>query len=194
MGEFPDGNRNINDHLSAIMEQGPERRCHRDPILIAKPGYYLFTAPFRKQITMKTLLIGLLAAFALNACGQIQGTNDNQKTKKTEQKMDLAKISNENVRKAIEALQTGNKAAWYSCFTDEVIFTDDGRSLNFTSFFDNAFDKNEKFLDLDQIEHDGKDIYGNFHAGQWGTFRVFFKFHQNGNGKFDRLDIGQAPK
>ncbi len=42
------------------------------------------------------------------------------------------------------------------------------------------------------VEDEGKTVYGNFKAGQWGTFRVFFKFHQNADGKFEKLDIGQA--
>ncbi|KXK41136.1 MAG: hypothetical protein UZ11_BCD004002146, partial [Bacteroidetes bacterium OLB11] len=71
-------------------------------------------------------------------------------------------------------------------------FTDDGRTMNFKPFFDNAFDKKEKFLEIDTVENEGMDIYGKFYAGQWGTFRVYFKFHQNANGKINRLDIGQA--
>ena len=106
--------------------------------------------------------------------------------------MNLSKVTNENVRKAIEALQANDKTAWYSCFTNDAAFTDDGRTLDFKSFFDNAFDKKEKFLDIDKVENEGKDIYGNFHAGQWGTFKVYFKFYQNADGKFNRLDIGQA--
>ena len=50
----------------------------------------------------------------------------------------------------------------------------------------------EKFLSIDKVENDGKDIYGNFKAGSWGTFKVFFKFHINEDGKFYQLDIGQA--
>ena len=108
--------------------------------------------------------------------------------------MDLSRISNENVRKAIEALQANDKAIWYSYFIQNPIFTDDGRTLNFKSFFDNAFDKKEKFLDIDKVENEGKDIYGDFYAGQWGTFRVYFKFHQDADGRFYRLDIGQTGK
>ncbi len=108
--------------------------------------------------------------------------------------MDLSKISNENVRKAIKALQDNDRKAWYSYFTDDAIFTDDGRTLNFRSFFDNAFDKGEKFLSIDKIENDGKAIYGNFYAGQWGTFNAFFTFGQNAEGKLNRLDIGQVKR
>ncbi|WP_194775792.1 nuclear transport factor 2-like protein [Pararhodonellum marinum] len=106
--------------------------------------------------------------------------------------MELSKITNPTVKNAIEALQANDLKAWYSHFTDEAVFTDDGRNLDFKSFFDNAFDKKEKFLTIDKVENDGKNIYGNFYAGQWGTFNVFFKFTMNDEGKISRLDIGQT--
>ena len=56
--------------------------------------------------------------------------------------------------------------------------TDDGNKVDFKNFFAKALGT-EKFLTIDKVENDGKDIYGNFKAGQWGTFPVFFKFHQN---------------
>lgn len=76
--------------------------------------------------------------------------------------MDLSRITNENVKKAIEALQANDKNAWYACFTQDAAFTDDGRAMHFKSFFDNSFDKREKFLDIDKIESGGKDLYGKF--------------------------------
>lgn len=106
--------------------------------------------------------------------------------------MDLSKMTNETVRKAVETLQANDKKAWYAYFTKNAVFTDDGRTLDLKSFFDNAFEKKEKFLSLDKVENEGKDIYGNFYAGQWGTFQVFFKFQINADGEVIRLDIGQA--
>lgn len=106
--------------------------------------------------------------------------------------MDLDKITNQTVKNAIAALQANDKDTWFSYFTDNAVFTDDGRTLGFKSFFDNAFDKKEKFLTIDKVENDGKDIFGNFYAGQWGTFNVYFKFSLNDDGKISRLDIGQG--
>ncbi|WP_228437578.1 hypothetical protein [Chryseobacterium sp. 7] len=103
--------------------------------------------------------------------------------------MDLAKIKDPEVKKAIEALQNGDKS-WYNFFTENPAMTDDGRSIDFKSFFSNALG-NEMFLSIDRVENDGKNIYGNFKAGKWGTFQTYFKFHKNAEGKFDRLDIGQ---
>ena len=104
--------------------------------------------------------------------------------------MNLSIITNAEVGKAIEALQSGDQN-WYLYFTDNPEMTDDGHKVDFKSFFEKALG-NEKFLSIDRVEDDGKTLYGNFKAGQWGTFRVFFKFHQNTAGKFERLDIGQS--
>ncbi len=106
--------------------------------------------------------------------------------------MDLSKLTNPVIKSAIEVLQANDLKAWYSYFTDDTVFTDDGRTLGFKSFFDNAFDKKEKFLTIDKVENGGKNIYGKFYAGQWGTFNVFFKFTVNEEGKITRLDIGQG--
>jgi hypothetical protein len=51
--------------------------------------------------------------------------------------------------------------------------TDDGNPVDFKSFFSNALGK-ESFLSIDRVENNGQNIYGNFKAGQWGTFPVFF--------------------
>ncbi|WP_228377635.1 hypothetical protein [Chryseobacterium gallinarum] len=140
----------------------------------------------------------LAAAFAISfffiACGQNTGKEKQDSKNSTisnkKQEMDVSKITDATVKQAIEALQTGDKS-WYGFFTENPVMTDDGNTVDFKSFFSNALGK-EMFLTIDRVENNGKDIYGNFKAGQWGTFPVFFKFHKNAEGKFDRLDIGQA--
>lgn len=139
---------------------------------------------------MKTtpLILAVLLWLSLTACAQ----KNNQPKKQQSITMDLSKITNTVAREAIEALQVNDIKKWYSYFTTDAVFTDDGRTLGLKSFFDNAFDKKEKFLSIDRVGNEGKDIYGDFYAGQWGTFKVFFKFHINADGKISRLDIGQG--
>jgi hypothetical protein len=117
--------------------------------------------------------------------------NKNLNTKKTQQTMDLSKITNPTVNAAMTAWQNGDSKTFLSYFTTNATMTDDGNPRGFQGFVKEACGE-EKFLTIDSVENDGKDITGNFKAGKWGTFRVFFKFHQNTDGKFDRLDIGQA--
>ncbi|RZK57520.1 MAG: hypothetical protein EOO87_02665 [Pedobacter sp.] len=135
-------------------------------------------------------IILLFALSSLTACGQQKNTDKKSKIIEKNITMDTSKLTNETVKKAFEALQAGDKI-WYTFFTENPIMTDDGNKVDFKNFFAKALGT-EKFLTIDKVENDGNDIYGNFKAGQWGTFPVFFKFHQNAEGKFDRLDIGQG--
>ncbi|BAP31256.1 uncharacterized protein CHSO_2219 [Chryseobacterium sp. StRB126] len=135
--------------------------------------------------------IVLVTGLSCTACGQqtVKEKETSTITSKKQQTMDLSKITDPQVKQAIEALQTGDQS-WYTFFTENPTMTDDGNKVDFKSFFANALGK-EMFLSIDRVENDSKEIHGNFKAGQWGTFPVFFRFHKNTEGKFDRLDIGQ---
>ncbi|WP_051891367.1 hypothetical protein [Chryseobacterium sp. JM1] len=140
---------------------------------------------------IRNFAIVAVISLSCMACGQTK-KKEYQKTITTQKQnnMDLSKITDDTVKQAIQALQDGNQS-WYTFFTENPVMTDDGNTIDFKSFFSNALGK-EKFLSIDKVENDSKDIYGNFEAGKWGTFHTFFKFHKNNEGKFDRLDIGQA--
>ncbi|KFC22155.1 hypothetical protein SAMN04488097_2488 [Epilithonimonas lactis] len=140
---------------------------------------------------MKRLFFILVLSISITSCAQKTDKTQPTKTEK-KQIMDLNKITNETVKKAIEALQENDRTLWYSYFAKDAVFTDDGNELNLKSFFDNAFNHKEKFLSIDKVENDGKNLQGNFFAGQWGTFRTYFNFHVDQEGKIERLDIGQT--
>ncbi len=151
---------------------------------------------------MKKLLLVTLSVMALcssvTACAQNKSEkmqqpseDKNLTNKKTQNSMDLSKITNPAVNAAMTAWQNGDSKTFLSYFTANPTMTDDGSPRSFQSFVKEACGE-EKFLTLDAVENDGKDLTGNFKAGKWGTFRVFFKFHQTAEGKFDRLDIGQS--
>lgn len=153
-----------------------------------------------KTIKWSAVVIALSLCFV--ACGQTtsQSKKTASKTNSTEnhhpknqQTMDYSKISNETVAKTLKAWQNGEKETFLSYFVANPEMTDDGNPRDFQKFVEEACG-HEKFLEIDTVKDDGKSIYGKFEAGQWGTFRVYFKFHLNADGKFDRLDIGQTNK
>lgn len=105
--------------------------------------------------------------------------------------MNIEKLTHPAVRKAIEALQAGDKKAWFALFTDDALLYDDGRKMDFRSFFDKALG-HERFTSIDKVEQDGLAVYGNFHSDQWGDFKTYFIFRTGENGQFTRVDIGQT--
>lgn len=129
---------------------------------------------------MKTFLMGLI--FTCAACGQSPNKSE---------KVNTEKISNPTVKKAIEALQNGDKTTWFSLFTDNAELYDDGNKKNFNRFFSIAIG-HERFTSIDKIENNSLTLYGKFHSDLWGNFQTYFKFQINDEGKIKRLDIGQA--
>lgn len=105
--------------------------------------------------------------------------------------MDYSKISDDIVKNSLEAWQKGDSKTFLSFFTADAKLYDDGNPRNFQNFVKDACG-HERFTSFDKIENGGKDIYGHFHTESWGDFKTYFKFHQNAEGKFERLDIGQA--
>ncbi|MPS73449.1 MAG: SDR family NAD(P)-dependent oxidoreductase [Chryseobacterium sp.] len=62
---------------------------------------------------------------------------------------------------------------------------------DFMKFSTEAIGK-ERFISIDKVENNSMDIYGKFHSDTWGDFKTYFKFRIDEDGKFDRLQIGQA--
>jgi hypothetical protein len=140
---------------------------------------------------MKTLNHYLVYAslIALSANGQVNANPVS--TIQNLNVMNTDKLTNPIVKKAIEALQTGDKKNWFALFTDAAELFDDGNKMNFKSFFEKALG-HERFTSIDKVENNSLDIYGKFHSDQWGNFKTYFKFRINAEGKISRLDIGQA--
>ncbi|AXK65061.1 nuclear transport factor 2 family protein [Burkholderia sp. IDO3] len=95
------------------------------------------------------------------------------------------------VRRAIDALQQGDGAAWAALFAPDATLYDDGRPRDLHAFNRDAIGA-ERFTTIDRVDNDGLDVYGEFHSDRWGTFRTYFKFQVDGAGRIIRLDIGQA--
>lgn len=139
----------------------------------------------------KTILyLFVFIAFSLTAYGQSANKTNTKKTEKTS-KMNTEKLTNQTVKSAFDAWQNGDSKLFLSFFTIDAKLYDDGNPRDFQKFVKEACG-HEKFTTIDTVENDGFDIKGNFHTESWGDFKTYFKFHINPDGKFSRLDIGQA--
>ena len=134
----------------------------------------------------------LFWGLTLSACAQSPSSQNQQPLPQSKiDTMNLEKITNPIVKQAVEALQKGDKTAWFTLFSENAELYDDGRKMDFRSFFEKALG-HEHFTSIDIVENDGKDIFGQFHTEQWGDFKTYFKFQLNTDREINRLDIGQA--
>jgi hypothetical protein len=135
------------------------------------------------------LVYASLIGLSLSAQGQTIGIP--AKSIKNINIMNIDKLTNPTVKKAIDALQADDHKAWFALFTTEAELFDDGHQVNFKSFFKKALG-HERFTSIDKVENNSLDLYGKFHSDQWGDFKTYFRFTINTDGKISRLDIGQA--
>lgn len=107
--------------------------------------------------------------------------------------MKTESISHPLVRRAVAALNAGDRDAWMAVFTRDATLTDDGRRQDFVKWSDRElFGKGRgRLTGIDREENGGLTLFGRFHSAQWGTFKTFLRFHQRGD-KFCGLDVGQV--
>jgi len=105
--------------------------------------------------------------------------------------MDKLETAHPQVREALLAFQQARSADWSAAFSSKVQLFDDGNPRDFARFSKEALG-HERFTSIEAVEDDGLRVVGQFHSDQWGDFRTYFRFHLGANGKFDRLEIGQA--
>ncbi|WP_228464618.1 hypothetical protein [Chryseobacterium antibioticum] len=90
----------------------------------------------------KYLIITAVLCFSCITFGQkVQGKYSQKSIAASKQKnMDLSKITNDTVKRAIQELQEGY-TSWYEFFIENPVMTDDGNLVDFKSFFSNAWEK-----------------------------------------------------
>lgn len=135
-------------------------------------------------------LIGCGLAVLLAGAASAQQTRNLPPTTVTK-KMDTNLITNSTAKAALDAWQKGDAPLFLSFFAPDAALFDDGNPRNFAGFVREACG-HERFASIDKVEDNGLSVYGRFHTEKWGDFKTYFKFHLRPDGKFSRLDIGQA--
>ncbi|MCW5877319.1 MAG: hypothetical protein KIS80_00455 [Anaerolineales bacterium] len=105
--------------------------------------------------------------------------------------METPQLGHPSIQAAFEALQAGDKAAWFAQFSADAELLDDGQPLAFRPFFENAIG-HERFVSIDAVSLDGHELIGTIETEQWGSFKAYFRFSLNAEGKLNKLEIGRA--
>lgn len=107
--------------------------------------------------------------------------------------MSTLTLSHPLVRQAVNAMNSGDRNAWFAAFTKDATLTDDGNKEDFVAWSDHElFGKGKGRLTEVESEQDGGlTLIGTFESTEWGSFRTFFRFHERA-GKLTGLDVGQV--
>jgi hypothetical protein len=105
--------------------------------------------------------------------------------------MEDEELTNPVVRGVIEAMNTGDQAAFFAAFADDVQLTDDGEARPFAEWAHREIFDNHAQLEVTDEEEEGMHLAGPFHSDQWGTFLTVWKFQLHDE-KVTRLDVAAA--
>lgn len=107
--------------------------------------------------------------------------------------MNTDQLTNPIVKAAVEAINRGDRAAWFALFAPNAKMTDDGDAHDLTEWSDRDMftAKHAQFLSIDSVSEDGRSFYGTIHVEQWGDIYGSWKFTIK-DGKITRLDVAAA--
>jgi hypothetical protein len=77
-----------------------------------------------------------------------------------------AELTHPLVKAAVEALNAGDRAAWFALFTPNATLTDDGHNRNFTQWSDSEIfgDGAGRITEIQRVENKGLTLYAKFHS------------------------------
>lgn len=99
--------------------------------------------------------------------------------------------SNPTVAELIEAINAGDRTAFYDLLAGDAVLTDDGVARDLVEWCDsNLFDADAR-LTPQRETGDGSRLIVAVHDDKWGDMTTYWDFTVDG-GKIDRIDTGQA--
>jgi ketosteroid isomerase-like protein len=95
------------------------------------------------------------------------------------------------VRAPIDAINTGDRDAFFAALTPDATMSDDGRDRDLPSWVDREiFSSQGRFEPVAQTD-DGRSMTVDYTNATYGTMRTFWRFTVR-DGRISRFDTGQA--
>jgi hypothetical protein len=102
-----------------------------------------------------------------------------------------AEVTDPAVRALIDAINHGDRDAFFAALTPDVTMTDDGTERDVAQWADREIFDSNGHLDVESATDGGRALIANYRNDTWGTMRTSWRFTVTGN-KISRFDTGQA--
>jgi hypothetical protein len=95
------------------------------------------------------------------------------------------------VRKFIEAVNAGDRDAFFALLTDDATMSDDGSERDLTEWVDRELFSAEGRMEVESQSDDGRSLIVNVTNSTYGTMRTHWEFTLEGE-RVARFETGQA--
>jgi ketosteroid isomerase-like protein len=105
--------------------------------------------------------------------------------------MTTAQVNDPAVRALIDAINHGDRAAFFAALTEDATMSDDGTERDLAQWADREIFSATGRLDVTSATDDGRSLTADYRNQTWGTMHTVWKFTVR-DGKISRFETGQA--
>ena len=103
----------------------------------------------------------------------------------------MPEVSDPAVRALIDAINAGDRDAFFAALTPDATMSDDGSERDLTAWVDKEIFSANGRMEVESATDDGRALIANYSNDTWGAMRTRWSFTVSG-GKVSRFETGQA--
>lgn len=103
-----------------------------------------------------------------------------------------AEITDPAVRRLVEAINGGDRQAFFDALTPDATMSDDGTERDLTEWADREIFSANGQMSVDEVRGDGRSFVATFENDTWGAMRTSWRFDVSEDGRIGRFETGQA--
>lgn len=101
------------------------------------------------------------------------------------------KVTDPPVRALIDAINAGDRDAFFALLTADATLSDDGTERNLTEWVDKEIFTVDGHLEVESATDEGRSLIAQYRNNTWGVMRTRWKFTVTDD-KISRIEAGQA--
>jgi hypothetical protein len=102
-----------------------------------------------------------------------------------------ADVTEPAIRALIDAINTGDRDAFFAALTPDATMSDDGRDRDLHQWVDREIFSSQGRMSVESATDGGRSLIADYSNATYGAMRVFWRFTLS-DGKISRFETGQA--
>lgn len=103
----------------------------------------------------------------------------------------MTAVADPTVRNFINAINEGDRDAFFAVLTPDATMSDDGTERNLTEWVDHEIFDANGHMDVESVTDDGRSLIANYRNDTYGAMRTSWRFVVS-EGRISRFETGQA--
>ena len=100
-------------------------------------------------------------------------------------------VTDPTVRAVIEAINDGDREAFFAALTPDAVLTDDGTERDLADWSDREIFSSNGHIAVETVSDEGRTLIATYRNDTWGEMRTRWRFTLRDR-KISRIDTGQA--